>query len=113
MTPNPKTTRTHKTTGWTRTPMGWGKWTITPTDDSGDRVVAFMSAGSWQNLPNDDQANSDRDRVVLVSGDPLPAWAMEWLEKANAKSCNSGRAAFRAALDDADWHEATRDADRY
>ena len=101
-------TRTHKASGWTRTAAGHGNWTITPTDDSGERVVAFMSAHSWANLPNDDRANEARDRVVLVSGEPLPAWAMDWLTAANAKSCQGGRAALRAALADADWNEDRR-----
>jgi len=66
-------TITHKTSGWTRTAIGFGQWTIHPTDDSGDRIVAFMSAHSWQNLPNDRRENIGTDRVVLVSGAELPA----------------------------------------
>jgi hypothetical protein len=108
-------TRIHKTTGWTRTPMrdGSGNYTITPADESGDRIVAFMSAGSWQNLPNDDKARQGEDRVVLVSGAELPAWAVEWLEKANRKLCGNARQAFRDAVADADWHQDRRDADAY
>lgn len=102
-------TRTHKVSGWTRTPTGYGHWRIVPTDGSGDRIVAFMSRHSWANLPNDDRANEDRDRVVLVSGEPLPEWARDWLEKANARSCERARDAFRAALDDADWHSSSQD----
>src|SRR5262245_15234628 len=105
--------RTHKASGWTREPIGWGNWKITPTDNSGTREVAFMSRHSWANLPNDDKANIDKDRVVLVSGEPLPDWAMQWLTAANAKSCSSGRAALQAAIDDADWNEARRNADSY
>jgi hypothetical protein len=92
--------RTHKASGWTREAIGFGNYRITPADGSGVREVAFMSAGSWANLPNDRREHADRDRVVLVSGEPLPAWALEWLEKANAKQCEHGRAAFRAALED-------------
>ncbi|HXU02807.1 MAG TPA: hypothetical protein VN903_17700 [Polyangia bacterium] len=68
-----------------------------------------MSAGSWANLPNDDRAHVDRDRVVLVDGDPLPEWAITWLETVNHRSCERGREALRAAIDDADWHESSRD----
>lgn len=105
--------RIHKATGWKRIAVGWGNWRIVPTDDSGDRVVAFMSRGSWANLPNDRREAIDTDRVVLVDGEPLPDWAMEWLTKANAKSAESGRAALRAAIDDADWNEDRRNADSY
>jgi hypothetical protein len=107
------TTKTHKASGWTRTALGYGNWTIAPTDDSGIREVAFMSRHSWANYPNDNRANIDKDRVILLTGEPLPAWAMEWLEKANARSCERGRAALQSALDDADWNEARRDADSY
>ena len=106
-------TRTHKPTGWTRTPIGYGNFKIEPTDGSGTRVVAFMSAGSWGNYPNDDRANIDRDRVVLLEGEQLPDWAMDWLTKANAKSCANARAAFRDAIADADWNECRRDAGDY
>jgi hypothetical protein len=102
-------TRTHKATGWTRTPLGWGKWQIVPTDGSGDRVVDFVSRGSWGNLPNDRREDQHKDRIVLVSGEPLPDWAIAWLTAANAKSCASGRAALQAAIDDADWHADSRD----
>ena len=100
---------THKASGWTRTAQGFGQWLITPTDESGVRVVDFLSAGSWANHANDDRALIDTDRVVLLSGDPLPAFAVDWLTAANAKSCANARRAFRAALDDADWNEARRD----
>ncbi len=106
-------TKTHKASGWTRTPTGWGNYSITPTDNSGERIVAFMSRGSWANLPNDDRANINTDRVILVSGEPLPEWAMAWLTAANAKSCAQARAAFQSAIEDADWNEARRDADSY
>lgn len=108
-----KYTRTHKASGWTRTPTSYGNFCITPTDDSGDRIVAFMSRGSWANLPNDSRDKINTDRVVLIEGAPLPDWAIEWLTAANAKSCAQGRAAFQAAIDDADWNEARRDADSY
>lgn len=106
-------TKTHKTTGWTRTAVGYGNWRITPTDDSGERTVAFLSRHSWANLPNDDPANIDADRVVLVSGNPLPDWAMDWLTKANALSCQRARAALQSACDDADWAADMRDANSY
>jgi len=44
-----------------------------------------------------------------VSGAELPAWAIEWLTAANARSCAGGRSALRAAIADADWHDAQRD----
>lgn len=101
----------HKLSGWTRTVIadGSSRWTITPTDDSGDRIVRFLSAHSWANDPGDDKARADLDRVVLLDGAPLPGWAMDWLEAANVKSCNRGRDALRAAIDDADWHSGSRD----
>jgi hypothetical protein len=101
--------RTHKVSGWTRTALGWGNWLITPTDDSGPREVAFLSRGSWANLPNDTRENIDTDRVVLTKGAELPPWAVEWLDTANRKSCESGRKALQAAIDDADWNESRRD----
>ena len=102
-------TRTHKVTGWTRTSLpSCGCQRITPTDGSGDRIVRFQSAHSWANDPNDDRANIGTDRVVLISGEPLPDWAMAWLTGVNSKSCNNGRAALRAAIDDADWNEDRR-----
>ncbi len=109
MTPN-QFTRTHKVTRWTRTPLRDGSmcYCVTPTDESGDRIVRFLSAHSWANDPHDDKANQDRDRVVLISGEPLPAWAIEWLDKANAKSCANARSAFRAAVDDADRNQDAR-----
>ena len=95
-------TYTNRSTGWRRTAIGFGKFRIEPTDGSGCRVVAFLSAGSWQNYPNDDRANIDRDRVVLLEGAELPPAARAWLEAANAKSCRGGREALRAAINDAD-----------
>ena len=106
-------TYTHKLSGWTRTAIGFGKFTIAPSDDSGARTVAFLSAHSWQNYPNDDRANIDRDRVVLIDGPALPAWAVEWLTKANAKSCQHGRAALSAAIHDADMNDRTWNGDGY
>jgi hypothetical protein len=103
--------RTHKTTGWTREAIGYGNYRIEPTDGSGTRTVAFMSAGSWANLPNDNRANINSDRVVLMTGEPLPEWAVEWLTKANAKQCDHGRDALQAAIADADWNEARQMGD--
>lgn len=94
----------HKASGWTRTAAGFGHWTIRPTDDSGDRVVVFLSAGTWQNTPGDDRAKADTDRVLLMSGAPLPDWAIVWLETANRKQCTRARQAFRSALEDADYN---------
>ena len=102
-------TYTHKTMGWTRTALGYGNWRIVPTDGTGDREVAFLSAHSWANLPNDDRANIDIDRVVLTSGEPLPSWAVEWLEKVNLANCAKARRAFDDAIADADWNEARRE----
>ena len=107
-------TKTHKASGWTRTPTGHGLYRIEPTDadrESGEvtRIVAFLSAGSWANYPHDDRARIEQDRVVLVEGDPLPAWAIAWLEGVNARSAERGREALRAAMDDAAWHEDSRD----
>ncbi len=107
------TEKTHKLSGWKRIAEGYGNWRIVPTDDSGDRIVAFMSRHSWANLPNDNRADADKDRVVLVSGDPLPEWAIEWLTAVNAKSCASGRQALRDAINDADWAQDRRDSDGY
>jgi hypothetical protein len=102
---------THKAQGWTRELIiadGWGsgQWRVVPTDGSGTRVVAVLSRGSWANNPKDDKANIGRDRVLLMEGEPLPEWATAWLEKAWAKSCESGRASLQAAMDDADWNES-------
>ena len=111
---------THKTTGWTRTATADGsmRWIVrpcfinpqtghfwrTPEQDAGaeDRIVRFLSAHSWANDPNDSKDRQDEDRIVLLDGEPLPAWCIEWLEKANRKSCANGRAALQAAIDDAD-----------
>jgi hypothetical protein len=103
------TIKTHKLSGWTRKAEGHGEWRITPTDGSGDRIVHFLSAGSWQNLENDDRANINRDRVILCAGAELPDWAAKWLDDANHASCQSGRNALRAAMYDADWHADSRD----
>ena len=109
------TRKTHKVSGWTRTYCGDGSsnWIITPTDNSGIRKVAFMSSGSWANLPNDDGANINQPRVVMVDGPPLPQWAMEWLDKANTKACWRSKAAFQSALDQADFDADMRDANAY
>ena len=100
-------TRTHKQSGWTRTAIGHGDYRIVPTDGSGDRIVAFLSAGSWQNLPGDDRADIGRDRVVLKSGAPLPPWANQWLDRANHLSNARSREALRAAIADADDNDPT------
>lgn len=104
---------THKASGWQREPCGGGgmDWLITPTDDSGPRVVAFLSAHTWQNHANDSRERIGQDRIVLVSGAALPDWAADWLETANRKYCARARAALRAAIEDADWNEARRDSD--
>jgi hypothetical protein len=106
-------TKTHKVSGWTRTAIGHGNFTISPTDGTGDRVVAFMSAHSWANLPNDRREDPGRDRVVLISGDPLPDWAMVWLNTVNARMYERGREALRAAIADADWAQDMRDSNDY
>ncbi len=101
---------THKASGWTRTNTGdmSACWRITPTDDTGDRIVRFLSRHSWANDANDDRAKMDTDRIVLISGEALPQWAIEWLTNANRKACQQGRDALRAAIDDADMN-ADRD----
>ena len=105
--------RTHKASGWKRESIGYGNFLITPTDDSGQRKVAFMSAGSWANLSNDDRANQDNDRIVLIEGNPLPQWANDWLTNANAKSCAKARARFGAMVAQADFDADMRDANAY
>ena len=100
---------THKLSGWTRTHTGGQRWSVTPTDTSGDRIVEFRGAGCWTNNPADDVARRDDDRVVLISGDPLPDWAITWLENACRKQSEQCRAALRAALDDADWNASARE----
>ena len=101
------TVKKHKATGWTRTPIGYGNYRITPTDDSGERTVAFMSAQSWANLPNDNRDKIDQDRVVLIDGPALPAWALDWLEAANRRQCEQARDAFEAAMHDAEFNDPT------
>jgi len=107
--------KTHKASGWQRDALrdGSSRWRIIPTDDSGERIVAFMSAGSWSNYPQDDRAKQDIDRIVLLDGNPLPEFAVQWLTNANAKSCNRARDTFRAMLDQADFDEGQRNADSY
>jgi hypothetical protein len=102
---------THKATGWTRTSLADGSscYQITPTDDSGDRIVRFLSRNSYAKDPNDDRANIGTDRVVLISGEALPPWAIEWLTNANIKACQRGRDALQAAIDDADFHADSQD----
>lgn len=100
-------TYSHKTQKWTRAAVlrdgfASGFWKITPTDGSGDRLVEFLSAGSWSNNPKDDKKNERMDRIVLCDGPALPDWAFLWLQKANAKDCENAREAFRAAMDDTD-----------
>lgn len=98
---------THKQSGWVREAIGYGNYRIVPTDDSGIRTVAFMSANSWANLANDKRDDIGRDRVVLIDG---PA---DWLDVANRKQCANGRAALRAAIDDADFNQDRRDSEDY
>jgi len=95
---------THKVHGWTRRSLGDGtsRVEVIPTDGSGTRVVRFLSAHSWANDPHDDTAKQGEDRVVLIDGPELPAWALAWLAGANARQCEQSRAALRSALDDAD-----------
>ncbi len=99
-----RTTRTHKASGWARTNLqdGTMRWVVTPTDGSGDRIVKFLSAGTWQKDPGDDRANADTDRWILLDGPALPDWAAAWLTFAVTKQSERGREALRAAIDDAD-----------
>lgn len=103
--------RTHKASGWTREPLRDGSmcYRVTPVDGCDVRIVRFLSAGSWANDPADDRARIGEDRIVVVEGPALPPWAVEWLELANRKQCERAREAFEAALDDADFHSASRD----
>ena len=105
--------KTHKVSGWKRESIGYGNFRIIPTDDSGERKVAFLSAGSWANLPNDNRAEQGTDRVVLIEGNPLPQWAVEWLTKANAKSCQRARSEFGAAIEQADTDQWNRWSNDY
>ena len=107
--------KTHKASGWTREPLrdGSGKWRISPTNGSGERIVAFMSAGSWANYPEDNPAQKNEDRIVQLEGEPLPQWAVNWLTNANAKSCARARENFRAMIEQADFDEDRRNADMY
>lgn len=103
-------TRTHKVSGWTRTPLrdGSGCWRIVPADGSGIRIVRFLSAHCWQNDPADDRARADVDRIVLISGPALPEWAAAWLTAANAKSRERARETFAAAMDQAEYDRDAR-----
>jgi hypothetical protein len=107
--------KTHKVSGWKRVSFGDGsaRFHIIPTDDSGERVVSFMSAGSWGNYPQDERAKQNEDRIVLLSGSALPQWAHDWLTAANNKSCYRARENFRAAIDQADFDEMMRDGSTY
>ena len=102
-------TYTHKISGWTRQHVTNNDWRITPADDSGERVVAFLSAGTWQNLPNDNPAHTWHDRVVLRSGNPLPAWAVSWLTGAARHQAQSGRRELARMIAQADFDEAMRE----
>ncbi len=109
--------RTHKVSGWRRVsePAGdatagrTGAWRIIPTDGTGDRVVMPMSAGSWCHLPGDTEAARETDRIILMSGAPLPDWAAAWVLGAWQRDMRHARAAFQAALDDADSNAFGRD----
>lgn len=109
------TNRTHTKSGWTRTSLADGsmRWRITPTDNTGARIVSFMSAGSWANYPQDDRAQINSNRVILLEGAPLPDWAHAWLTAANNKSCGRAREAFQSAIDRADFDAGMRDANYY
>lgn len=78
------------------------RWRVTPRDGSGDRVVKFLSAGTWQKDPGDDIANADSDRWIGLEGPPLPEWAMAWLDFAVKKQGERSREHLRAAIEDAD-----------
>jgi hypothetical protein len=106
-------TITHKASGWTRerTEGISGRWRVTPTDGTGPRIVAFMSGHSWANLPNDSMSKMHEERVVLVSGEPLPEWAQTWLEGANLRECERAREQFRRMVLDAELAEDQRHND--
>ena len=103
-------TRTHKLTGWTRTSIGNGAHVIKDETGAERARVDFVSAGSWFNSPLDDRANIDKDRILQTAGEPLPTWALEWLNKANQIANERAREAFRAAMDDADDNIFGRDS---
>lgn len=100
---------THKISKWTRQHISCNDWRITPADDSGERVVAFLAAGTWQNLPNDNPAHTWDDRIVVVSGPPLPDWAVSWLTGAARAVAESGRRELARLIAQADFDEAMRE----
>lgn len=86
----------HKATGWTRTyEAATRAWTITPTDESGTRTITFTS----------DPDDEDVCDVVILAGDPLPAWAVEWLQTVECRSRARALAELQAQLHDADMNE--------
>lgn len=95
-------TRTHTTSQWTRTSTGHGFYTICREDGTVAATVVFLSAGDWRNLDADDHAQQHTDRVVQIDGEPLPAWAMDWLTAANRRQKAQARETLRAMQDDAD-----------
>lgn len=105
--------RTHKASGWTRESIGFGNFLITPTDGSGIRKVAFMSAGSWAGLANDKREDQHKNRVVLMEGNPLPEWAVKWLNDVNDKSCRKARETLAAMQEQADIDQWNKYSDSY
>lgn len=101
-------TYTHKKSGWTRQGVdgSYGSRTrITPTDDSGERIVTVMHPGEWQNLDQDDKAREDELRVVVIEGAPLPEWTERWLLKVAQRDLEIAEANFQAQSFDADMNE--------
>jgi hypothetical protein len=100
---NTATRYRHKATGYTREflPDGRGYARIV-SPDGAETIVAFMAAGSWQNLPNDCRTVEDTDRIVIVSGAPLPVAVVTWLTDKCVAMFEDARERFQRALDDAD-----------
>lgn len=100
---------TNKEFGWTREKTNdcTTNHIITPNDGSGVRIVAFLGAGDWNNLPNDNRALQNTDRAVLISGSTLPDYAQKWLNRICSNQKEKAREAFRAMMVDAndftDW----------
>jgi len=55
--------RTHKATGWTRQPLGFGRWLITPTDE----IRVLRDDGGWSSakITQTVAAILDREEVEM------------------------------------------------
>ena len=86
-----------------------GRQLVTPAEGGAERVIHTYSAGSWQNHPLDDRSNINRDRII-VEGEPLPAWAQEWVLGRWKRVMAQARGSFQAAMNDADNNAFGRDS---